>query len=293
MSTQCTGRPWAAGGRQALAWGAICLAFQGQAQAVGLNQMSATALENTVSIDAQAAGVSVNVPVTAAVINGGSYAAASATALRLTARASSADVQTNHMDAIAVQWSSFTYWNTATNSAYAAADLAGQSLTLDVALTGEVNMPGALKDGNARSTSYTYSATLYTLSPVGQAGGATLGCGPSGCVGTGAPLQLGSNTIDTRFALSSPITAGMGMLDTYLSVFDGGGASSLLALSVTGAHVSGGAALPLALRFEDGSLYAVTTVPEAGSLVLAMAGVAALMGHQRRRQVRRAPQRRA
>ncbi len=264
------------------AWGAMCLVLHGQAQAVALNQMSATAFENTVQTDTQTAGVSLDVPATAAVINDAGYAAASATAVRLTARAASQALQINHMDAMAAQWSSFTFWNTTTNAAYTTADLAGLSLTLEFALTGEVTMPGPPEDGNARSTGYTYSATVYAIDPVGRTGGGALACGPSGCVGTGEPLHLGSNLIDTRFTLSSDITAGVGLLDTYLSVIDGGGTSSALALSLTGAHLSGGAALPMALRFEDGGLFAVSAVPEASSLMLVMVGLAVALGVRRR-----------
>ncbi len=256
-----------------LCWALFPLLAQGSAHAVGLNQMSATAFENTVSTDAQTSGVSQTVPVTAAVIDGASHAAASATLLRLTARADSRDLQTNHFDAIAAQWSSFTFWNTATDAAYSAADLAGLTLTLDLVLSGEVDMPGPPKDGNARSTGYTYSAALYAIDPVGQSGGGSLSCGPSGCVGTGDPLHLGNNLIDTHFALSTTITAPVGLLDTYLSVIDGGGTSSALALAVRGAYLSGGAALPLALRFDDGSLYSVSAVPEPQSLTLCLTGM--------------------
>lgn len=254
-------------------WALFPLLAQVPAQAVGLNQMSATAFENTVSVDAQTSGVSQSVPVTAAVINGASYAAASASLLRLTARAGSLDVQPHHLDGIAAQWSSFTFWNTATDAAYTAADLAGQTLTLDFVLSGLVEMPGPFKDGNARSTGYTYSATLYAIDPVGQSGGGSLSCGPSGCVGTGDVLLLGTNQIDTRFSLSTAITAPVGLLDTYLSVIDGGGTSSALSLSVAGAHLSAGAVLPLALRFDDGSFYRVSAVPEPQSGLLGLSGV--------------------
>jgi hypothetical protein len=256
-----------------LIWALFPLLALGSAHAVGLNQMSATAFENTVSTDTQTSGVSQTVPVTAAVIDGASHAAASATLLRLTAGADSRDLQTHHFDAIAAQWSSFTFWNTATGAAYSAADLAGLTLTLDFVLSGEVDMPGPPKDGNARSTGYTYSAALYAIDPVSESGGGSLGCGPSGCVGTGSPLHLGNNLIDRRFALSTLITAPVGLLDTYLSVIDGGGTSSALTLEVHGASVSGGAPLPLALRFDDGSLYNVSAVPEPQSLTLCLSSV--------------------
>jgi hypothetical protein len=268
-----------------LIWALTATLFLGQAHAVGLNQMAATAFENTVTIDAQTSGVSQSVPVTAAVVNGASYAAASATLLGLSARADSRDLQINHFDAIATQWSSFTLWNTATDAAYTAADLAGLTLTLDFVLSGEVDTPGPPKDGNARSTGYTYSASLYAIDPVGLSGGGSLSCGPSGCVNTGEVLHLGSNLIDRHFALSTAITAPVGLLDTYLSVIDGGGTSSALSLRVRGAFLSGGAALPLALRFDDGSLYSVSAVPEPQSLVLCLAGLGVggwLLKRQRR-----------
>lgn len=277
-------------GLRALACTAGWLGLHLQAQAVGLNQMSATAFENTVVTDLQTSGVSLSVPVTAAVSNSDGQAFASATVLQLTASANSLDVQTNHFDGDAAQFSSFTFWNTATNTAYSAADLAGRSLTLQFSLTGEVTMPGAPEGGNARSTGYTYSAAMYTINPVGQAGGGSISCGPSGCVSTGDPLQMGTNQISTQFALTGAITAASGLLDTHLYVIDGGGTNSSLTLGITGAFLSGDSAIPLALRFEDGNqIAAIPAVPEPESYLLMLSGVAGLLAASRCRQ----PQRRA
>lgn len=269
-------------GLRGLACAAGWLGLHLPAQAVGLNQMSATAYENTVVTDLQTSGVSLSMPVTAAVSNGDGQAFASATVLQLTTSASSLDVQTNHFDGDAAQFSSFTFWNTATNTAYSAADLSGRSLTLQFSLAGEVTMPGAPEGGNARSTGYSYSAAMYTINPVGQAGGGSISCGPSGCVNTGDPLHLGINQIDTHFALTGAITAASGLLDTHLYVIDGGGTNSSLTLGITGAFLSGDAVPPLALRFEDGNQLAViTAVPEPASCVLMMSGVAALLATSR------------
>lgn len=272
------GPSWASVGLRGLALTTLGVGIHLQAQAVGLNQMNATASENAVVTDSHNSGASMAVPVTAAVNNADGEAAASASILQVQASALSKSLQTNHFDGSAAQWSSFTFWNTATHSVYQASGLAGRSLTVDFALQGDVTMPGAPTGGHARSTSYTYSTELYTSGFAGHSGGGSLACGPSGCSGTGEVLQMGSNLIDTHFALTSAISAATGSLYSYLLVGDGGGTSSALTLRIAGASLSGGAGLPLALRFDDGSQLAVSSVPEPQSILLILAGLAVVWG---------------
>lgn len=253
------------------------------AQAVFLNQMQATAFQNTIQTDDRVVPVSATTPVTAAVSLAGGDATASAQITLLEVSASSRDVQSLFVGANTIQYSAFTFWNTATDSAYSAVDLAGASLIVDYQIAGEAQMPTV---GNARSTSFTYDTQLY----IGVGfdafnGGATLACGPVGCSAFGSPtLTPGTNTVLGTHSLALAITANTGQLFSSLTTSGGGGAASEFALSLTGLRQSGIAPLPLGLKFSDGTIVGVTPVPLPGvaGLMCAAVGLLGLRGRRAR-----------
>jgi hypothetical protein len=262
-------------GRKALAM-LIGLAAHVPANAVLLNEMQATASQNTILTIDNVVPVSATTAVTAAVNLPGGDASASTRITLLQVSATSRDVQSFGLSGNAAQYSSFTFWNTDTDSPYAVGSLAGTSLILDYTLQGAATMPA---EGNARSTSFTYDTQLYIGVGFNQvAGGASLSCGPVGpCIPNGSPLlTTGTNNVLENFSLTSGITAGNGLLFSSLSTGDGGGASSAFFLALTGLRHSGTSPLPLGLRFNDGTVLSVTPVPVPGAAGLMLAALGLL-----------------
>jgi hypothetical protein len=245
------------------------------AHAVLINEMQAKAFQNTIQTVDNVVAVSDSVPVTALVTLPGGDASASATITQSGVSAFSRDIQSLFVGASAVQYSVFTFWNTATDAPYSIAELAGTNLIVNYALAGLAEMP---ETGNARSTGYDYNTQLYVgVGFDALSGEGRLACGPVGpCINNGEFLAPGSNPVAAAFSLTTGITAGNGLLFSSLSTSGGGGASSAFTLNLTGLQHSSVDAPPLGLKFNDGTIITVTPVPVPGAAGLMLAALGLL-----------------
>lgn len=264
------------------------LAAYAPAHAVSLNEMSATARQNTVGESTLLAVGSVT-PLTtdfssSTEPSGEASASVALTEMRVTARGGDA---VRHFDAISAFKEGFTLWNIAEGRALTASERSGLALSFDFSLSGAMTLPGV--GGPAHSISMGYMAiTTLGASALTQSGFSALVCGGSSCSQSGVPVLVPDavNIVDFDFSQSfaSPLSS-TGQLFMSLQTLAGGGNTDLF-FEMTGFRQTGGMVLPLALRFDDGSLINVTAVPEPATLGMMLAGLAAI-GMARTRRARR------
>ena len=251
--------------------------------AIGLGQMEATASENAVTPVTDTAATSVDTPVQAQFTGSTGQSSASASAVQWTAAASGGD-PVDHYDGVASAWSSFTLWNTTLNQALTPAELAGLSLRFNLSLSGSGSFIASTNTIASGVSSVNANTELLLGSIQNVSTGGTLALGPSGLAATG--VLLGST--GTTFAASVPyainvnnVSANNGTLFGFLAVSDGAAESSwnlrLVSVQQTGSNTA-----PMALRFSDNSLVAISAVPEPQAWALLAAGLL-VVGLKRRR----------
>lgn len=257
--------------------------FLAPAGAVSLGQMNATAAENGLTPDSQTAGTSGTTPVTAQFIGSTGAASSSAGLTQWLANAGGGTPLDNYSSS-ATSWSSFTVWNTASNSAVSLAELSGVSLSFDFMLAGTGSF--TLSGSSSATTSVTaQSQVLLGTSVTDAAHGGSLSI--SGTTASSGDINLGDGSapFDVHLGYSNSFATPngtSGWLFGYLNVIDGAAESSW-SLKLSAVHQTG-SSNPLALKFSDGTLVPILgAVPEPQTYALLALGLL-VVGVRARRQ---------
>ena len=242
--------------------------------AIGLGQMEATASENAVAPESNSAATSVDTPVQALFTRPTGQASASSGAVQWTAAASGGD-SVDHYDGVASAWSSFILWNTTLDQALTPSELTGLSLSFNFVLSGSGSFIASANAIASGVSSVNANTELLLGSIQNVSNGGTVVLGPSGLAATGV---LAGST-GTTFGASVPyainvdnVSATSGTLFGFLAVSDGATQSAwdlrLVSVQQTGSNTA-----PMALRFSDNRLVAISAVPEPQAWALLAAGL--------------------
>ena len=256
------------------------LAVHAPAQAIDLNKMSAAAAQNTVGVNSYLAAGSTT-PLTASFSSSGDWPGSASASVALTSMSVAANGgdASHYFDATSIFKEGFTLWNTTEARALNASERSGLSLAFDFVLDGTMTLPFTT-GGTARSMSLGYGAqTILGGAILTNNGNSSLACGGSSpCIQLGNPVLLPnvSNVIDIDFSQSfSNMSTSTGQLFMSLHTLAAIGTTNL-SFEMAGFRQTGGAMLPLAIRFDDGSFVNVTAVPEPAALSMLLAGLALL-----------------
>ena len=250
--------------------------------AVVVGQMEATASENFGVITTNNGATSVTAPVLAVRVGTTGSANASASATEWKARASGGTAP-NHFDGVATSYSSFTLWNTTLNQALTPAELAGVSLSFNFALSGTAGYVPAAPGPAVAATSVTTNTEILLGSFQNVAKGGTLALDSSGWLHTGNLMASGLPVNESvLYAINfANVSALSGTLFGTLQVSDGALESSWN-LKLASVQQTGSSTTPMALRFADDSLVAISAVPEPQTWALLSLGLL-VVGLKRRR----------